>query len=183
MNKALKIGAISVVSAVVLGVGGLLAFQGASVYAATPANTVFEKVLEKLGIKNVTADQLKTAFDTSKQEVMQTNIETKLNDAVTAKTLTEDQANLAKKLFALRETKMAAERAKIEAMTDAEREAARATRPTPPTAEETAKELGVSVTDLTNLETALRNAGIGGRDGRGMGMGRGMGEGGMMRGL
>lgn len=177
----MKIGAITVVSAAVLGLSGLMALQGATVYAATPANTVFEKVLEKLGIKNVTADQLKTAFDTSRDEVKQTTMETKLSEAVTAKKLTQDQADLAKKLFALREKGREEMKAKFDSLTDAEREAAKATRPTPPTAEETAKSLGVSVTDLTNLENALRNAGIGGREGRGMGMGRGM-EGGMMRG-
>jgi hypothetical protein len=74
---------------------------------------------------------------------------------------------------------MAEMKAKFDSMSESEREAAKGTRPNRPTAEETAKELGVSVTDLTNLEIALRNAGFGGREGRGMGMGRGM-EGGMM---
>ncbi len=71
-------------------------------------------------------------------------------------------------------------RTKMEAMTDAEREALRGTRPMQADKDAVAKELGISVTDLTNLETALREADvvpIGGR-----GMGKGMGEGRMMRG-
>lgn len=180
MNKALKIGAISIVSASLLGLSGIMAFQGASVYAATPANTVFEKVLEKLGIKNVTADQLKTALDTSRDEVRKTELETRLSEAVTAKKLTQAQADLAKKLFTVRETQRETMRTKMEAMTDAEREALRGTRPMQADKDAVAKELGISVTDLTNLETALREADvvpIGGR-----GMGKGMGEGRMMRG-
>ena len=182
MNKALKIGAISVVSASLLGLSGIMAFQGASVYAATPANTVFEKVLEKLGIKNVTADQLKTALDTSRDEVRKTELETKLSDAVTAKKLTEDQANLAKKLFDVREKEREAMKTKMDAMTDAEREALRGTRPMEANKAAVAKDLGISETDLTNLETTLREADVVPIGGRGMGMGKGMGEGRMMRG-
>ena len=73
-------------------------------------------------------------------------------------------------------------RTKIEAMTDAEREALRGTRPMQANKDAVAKELGISVTDLTNLETALREADVVPMQGRGMGMGKGMGEGRMMRG-
>lgn len=184
MNKALKIGAISVVSVALLGLSGVMAFQGASVYAATPANTVFEKVLEKLGIKNVTADQLKTALDTSRDEVRATELETRLSEAVTAKKITQAQADLAKKLFTVREKQRDEMRTKFEAMTDAEREALRGTKPNEANKEAVAKELGISETELTTLETALREADVlpmGGR-GMGMGMGKGMGEGRMIRG-
>ena len=182
MNKELKISAISVVSVALLGLSGIMAFQGATVYAATPTNTVFEKVLEKLGIKNVTADQLKTALDTSRDEVRKTELETRLSEAVTAKKLTQAKADLAKKLFTVRETQREAMRTKMEAMTDAEREALRGTRPMQADKDAVAKELGISVTDLTNLETALREADVVPMQGRGMGMGKGMGEGRMMRG-
>lgn len=184
MNKALKIGAISVISVALLGLSGIMAFQGASVYAATPANTVFEKVLEKLGIKNVTADQLKTALDTSREEVRKTELETRLSDAVTAKKITQSESDLAKKLFDARQKERDALKTKLDAMTDAEREALRGTRPMEANKAAIAKDLGISETDLTNLETKLRDADVlplGGREGRGMGMGRGM-EGGMMRG-
>jgi len=182
MNKALKIGAISVVSVALLGLSGIMAFQGATVYAATPANTVFEKVLEKLGIKNVTADQLKTAVETSRDEVRTTEQETRLSEALTAKKLTQAQVDLAKKLFTVREKQRDEMRTKMEAMTDAEREALRGTRPMQADKDAVAKELGISVTDLTNLETALREADVFPMQGRGMGMGKGMGEGRMMRG-
>ena len=181
MNKALKIGAISVVSVALLGLSGIMAFQGATVYAATPANTVFEKVLEKLGIKNVTADQLKTAVETSRDEVRTTEQETRLSEALAAKKLTQAQVDLAKKLFTVREKQRDEMRTKMEAMTDAEREALRGTRPMQADKDAVAKELGISLTDLTNLETALREANVVPMQGRGMGMGKGMG-GGMMRG-
>jgi len=182
MNKALKIGAISVVSVALLGLSGIMAFQGATVYAATPSNTVFEKVLEKLGIKNVTADQLKTAVETSRDEVRTTEQETRLSEALAAKKLTQAQVDLAKKLFTVREKQRDEMRTKMEAMTDAEREALRGTRPMQADKDAVAKELGISVTDLTNLETALREANGFPMQGRGMGMGKGMGEGRMMRG-
>lgn len=181
MNKALKIGAISVVSVALLGLSGIMAFQGATVYAATPSNTVFEKVLEKLGIKNVTADQLKTAVETSRDEVRTTEQETRLSEALAAKKLTQAQVDLAKKLFTVREKQRDEMRTKMEAMTDAEREALRGTRPMQADKDAVAKELGISLTDLTNLETALREANVVPMQGRGMGMGKGMG-GGMMRG-
>lgn len=197
MNKKLQIFGIAALSVLTVGAGVLGVTS--IVNASTPSeeiSTVFQKVVDKLNL-NVTSDQLKTAFEDSKQEVAVTNSDQELADAVTAGKITQAQADLAKKVrdwhmankpaqpemldkSTLDNLTVAEARAKMDAARDAAQKVME---------EQKAKmlsELNITETQLTELQTALRDAGVrmpfgGGKGGMMKGGDMG-GRGGMMRG-
>ncbi|QQR93871.1 hypothetical protein IPJ91_01795 [bacterium] len=171
MSISLKVGLsfmnknkLLLTSVTALTLGGLVLGGGALALSVVNADempsdqTVFEKVVSKLGLK-VSSDELKNAFEESRHEVMSENLDTELASAVKAGSLTQEQADLAKKIEDWRQSnKPDITKTDTSLSREEMRQQMESTR-----SEMDAKmlaDLGITQAQLDELQTSLRDADI-----------------------
>ncbi len=97
MTKSIKTLAIAGIACLtIFGVASL-----SPVFAETTTATtsdIYQLVINKLGLTNVTSSQLKSAFESSREETLKADFDTKLSEAVKSGKLSQDEADLAKKI-------------------------------------------------------------------------------------
>lgn len=161
MKNSIKYPAIVAIAAA----GVLFTYGAVNVFAqSTTGGTVFDRVVSTLHL-SVTADQLKTAFTDSQNDIMKEKVTSELQQAVTDGKLTQAQADLAAKIPAALRSLMSTEtKPDFESFKDLTPELMQAKMTEMETQRnaDLAKALGISIDDLTTLQTALQKAGVGG---------------------